>query len=251
MCPPCFPPTIRDSAPPSLHRVPAGLVPRLRRYYEVLRLPTARPANLRYPSAGGDLPCACVRSTRPDAGPAAWSFGCGSPTPPFNDRKRPDLPGSWRTLVCLRPALGPRQDRRTRPYGAPTRPPPDTRRRLLQAMTFEAQSHGLGTGCLRFAGRVAPPPRQTRFPLPAKLYGVGLVTHRVRTKGFRDAPTSLSPFPGFAWRKRHFIHATTPIRGRHIKETEAVLQKSAIFRFSLALSPETAIIKATVSGRTA
>jgi len=193
MCPPCFPPTIRDSAPPSLHRVPAGLVPRLRRYYEVLRLPTARPANLRYPSAGGDLPCACVRSTRPDAGPAAWSFGCGSPTPPFNDRKRPDLPGSWRTLVCLRPALGPRQDRRPRPYGAPTRPPPDTRRRLLQAMTFEAQSHGLGTGCLRFAGRVAPPPRQTRFPLPAKLYGVGLVTHRVRTKGFRDAPTCPLP----------------------------------------------------------
>src|SRR5258707_15036133 len=47
----------------------------------------------------------------------------GSPTPPFTDRRRPDLPGSWGTLVCLCPALGPQQDRRPRPFG----PPPGAR----------------------------------------------------------------------------------------------------------------------------
>jgi hypothetical protein len=40
---------------------------------------------------------------------------CGSPTPLLVDEKRLDIPGSWRTLVCLCPGLRPRQDRRTRP----------------------------------------------------------------------------------------------------------------------------------------
>jgi hypothetical protein len=45
------------------------------------------------------------------------------------------------------------------------------------------------------------PPRKTRFRLPARLYRMGLVTHRIPTKGFRDAlVTSLPPFPSFAWR---------------------------------------------------
>jgi hypothetical protein len=33
----------------------------------------------------------------------------------------------------------------------------------VRVETFEAQSHGFSTCCLRFAGRVAPPPRKTRF----------------------------------------------------------------------------------------
>ena len=38
---------------------------------------------------------------------------------------------------------------------------------------FEAQSHGLGTRGLRFAGWIAPPPRKTRFWSPAKLCQTG------------------------------------------------------------------------------
>ena len=60
---------------------------------------------------------------------------------------------------------------------------------------FEAQSHGFGTGCLRFAGRVAPTPRKTRFRLLAKLFRTGLFTRRVPTKGFEVYPTSQPPFP--------------------------------------------------------
>jgi hypothetical protein len=47
-------------------------------------------------------------------------------------------------------------------------------------IAFEAQSHGFGTRCLRFAGRVAPTPRKTRFRLLAKLFRTGLL------KGGRD-----------------------------------------------------------------
>ena len=57
--------------------------------------------------------------------------------------------------------------------------------------TFEAQSHGFGTGCLRFAGRVAPTPRKTRFRLLAKLFRTGLITRRVPSKGFKVYPTSV------------------------------------------------------------
>ena len=39
-----------------------------------------------------------------------------------------------------------------------------------------AQWHGPLTGCLRFAARVAPAPRKTRFRLPARLYRAGVDT---------------------------------------------------------------------------
>jgi hypothetical protein len=58
-------------------------------------------------------------------------------------------------------------------------------------IAFEAQSHGFGTGYLRFAGRVAPTPRKTRFRLLAKLFRTGLVTRRVPSKGFKMYPTSI------------------------------------------------------------
>ena len=37
---------------------------------------------------------------------------------------------------------------------------------------FGAQSHGLQTPCVRFAGWVAPSPRNTRFRLLARLAGL-------------------------------------------------------------------------------
>src|SRR5262249_27757531 len=59
-------------------------------------------------------------------------------------------------------------------------------------------SHGLST--LHRTGR--PDRCKTHFWLRARLYQVGLVTHRVPSKGFRVVPvTSLPPFPGFTGRK--------------------------------------------------
>src|SRR6516162_10229651 len=54
---------------------------------------------------------------------------------------------------------------------------------------------------LRFAASVAETRRKTRFRPLARLYRVGLFTHRVPAKGFRGViVTSLSPFPKLAWR---------------------------------------------------
>ena len=50
--------------------------------------------------------------------------------------------------------------------------------------SFEAQSHGFSTRCLRLAAPVTRSPPKTRFRPLAKLYRVGLATHRVPSKGF-------------------------------------------------------------------
>jgi hypothetical protein len=70
---------------------------------------------------------------------------------------------------------------------------------------FGAQSHGLGTRCLRFARRVTHGGRKTRFPLLAKLYGTGLATRRVPAKGFRDVSYIASPFPKLRLAQFRFI----------------------------------------------
>ena len=73
-------------------------------------------------------------------------------------------------------------------YGVPTWPPLCAKRRRPTTQThFGAQSQGFDTRCLRFAGRVTPPRRQTRFRLPARLCRTGLATRRVPPKGFRAA----------------------------------------------------------------
>jgi hypothetical protein len=51
-------------------------------------------------------------------------------------------------------------------------------------LDFGAQSHGVWSRCLRFAGEVTRPPRKTRFRLLARLCRTGLVTRRVSMKGF-------------------------------------------------------------------
>ncbi|UCC31936.1 MAG: hypothetical protein JSU86_06590, partial [Phycisphaerales bacterium] len=50
--------------------------------------------------------------------------------------------------------------------------------------SFEAESHGLFTRCLRLAGWVSPPPRKTRYRLLARLCRAGFVARWVPSKGF-------------------------------------------------------------------
>jgi hypothetical protein len=56
--------------------------------------------------------------------------------------------------------------------------PPYLRRRLPRQLDVETQSHSLQPRCLRFAARVTPAPRKTRFRLAANLDRMGLDTHR-------------------------------------------------------------------------
>ena len=63
---------------------------------------------------------------------------------------------------------------------------------------FGARSHGLGTGCLRFAVRITPPHARLASGCLAKPGRAGLDTRRVATKGFRVRGSS--PFPKLSWR---------------------------------------------------
>ena len=109
-----------------------------------------------------------------------------------NDRAS-HVPGEPR--LCLCPALRPRQDRSHQACTMRRRGPRSKQDEGSHEANFGAQSHGLGTGCLRFAGWIAPPPRKTRFRLPARLYRTGLATRRVPTKGFRVTQVISSSFP--------------------------------------------------------
>ena len=201
MSPSCFPPTVLITRrPASLPRVLVGasspastvlsgrsdflpLLPAalrcLRRRYHPLRSRFA-PLRGRAPPRAGLLELV-TRYLRP--GSCRW--------------RRQDLPRSWGTPIVPCPALRPRQDRRIRPLRCAGAAPAASTAKAPACIAFEAQSHGFGTGCLRFAGRVAPTPRKTRFRLLARLFRTGLVTRRVPTKGFDDVSYISSSFPKF------------------------------------------------------
>src|SRR5712671_6791131 len=102
----------------------------------------------------------------------------------FKKWKRRDLPGSWRTQCAFAVFSDPGRTDASGLLDAPTRPPFRQRRRLQARGNFGAQSHGFGTGCLRFVRWVSPPGRKTRFWVLAKLSQAGLNTRRIPTRGF-------------------------------------------------------------------
>ena len=144
------------------------------------------------PSLGGTLERSCFARPRPSA-PRAGLLELVTRylRPGRSQWKRQDLLRSWGTPIVLLPCS-------PTPAG-PTHHALAMRRRGPRCVhdegsrisTFEAQSHGFGTGCLRFAVRVTPTPRKTRFRLLARLFRTGLVTRRVPTKGFKVYPTSI------------------------------------------------------------
>ena len=70
-------------------------------------------------------------------------------------------------------ALRPRWDRRTLPLRCVGAAPGIVHDEGSRIRTFEAQSHGFGTGCLRFAVQVTRTPRKTRFRLLVRLFRTG------------------------------------------------------------------------------
>ena len=140
--------------------------------------------------------CSCFARTRPSAAASGFlELVTRYLRPGFCRWKRQDLLRSWGTPIVLLPCS-------PTPVG-PTHQAVTMRRRGPRSVhdegsrmdAFEAQSHGFGTGCLRFAGRVTPTPRKTRFRLLARLFRTGLATRRVPLKGFPMYPTFVPPFP--------------------------------------------------------
>jgi len=172
-------------------------VPLLHGYYEVLRRPALPLAALRclrlaIPSCAPVF----VSPARPDAGLGPGAFGCGSPNATLQNGngRTSQVPGEPCCVYALFSDPGGPTHQAT--YGTQTRPPHTLRRPTR--VNFGAQSHGLDTSCLRFARWVTRTGRKTRFRLLAKLYRVGLATHRVPAKGFRPC----IPLSQASWRKR-------------------------------------------------
>jgi len=146
-----------------------------------------------FPSLGGTTQALVFRPHAAERcrGRVSWSWSPGISGREVSQWKRQDLLRSWGTPIVLLPCsptpAGPTHQAITmRRHG-----PRYVHGEGSRIRTFEAQSHGFGTGCLRFAGRVAPTPRKTRFRLLARLFRTGLVTRRVPSKGFTMYPTSI------------------------------------------------------------
>ncbi len=104
----------------------------------------------------------------------AWGWYPVAPSG-MKERRRRDLPSSWGTLLCLRPALGPRRDQRYQAITVGQHGPTRIQLRGLSTRgNFGARSHGIGTRCLRFAPWVTPKDaRLTSGCWPALPDGIG------------------------------------------------------------------------------
>jgi hypothetical protein len=90
--------------------------------------------------------------------------------------------------------------------------PRDVHDEGVRVETFEAQSHGFGTHCLRFAGRVTPPPRKTRFRPLARRYRIGLITYRAAIEGFRSHVMLFLLLLQASWRKDILLFSSLNLR---------------------------------------
>jgi hypothetical protein len=138
----------------------------------------------------------CFARMRPSAA-AGGSPGVGHPVPPAGSRsvETTGSPTFLENPDCALALLFDPGRTHASGHAMRRRGPRSVHHEGSRIRTFEAQSHGFGTGCLRFAGRVAPTPRKTRFRLLARLFRTGLATRRVPSKGFELYPTSQPPFP--------------------------------------------------------
>ena len=166
-------------------------VPPLLRYYETLRHPRIRHTPLDYETCLPSRAPVFVSPSCPTPARGPGALQSGSPTPVWFEIETADslkfLEIPLVLLPCSPTPAGPAHQA----LAMRRRGPRNVHGEGSHGAAFEAQSHGFGTGCLRFAGRVTPTPRKTRFRLLAKLSRTGLFTRRVPSKGFKVYPTSI------------------------------------------------------------
>ena len=172
---PAICPSVSSVSPasPSLHGVPSGPVPPLRRYCEMLRLPAARPGRLVASATGTARSLSSPPSAGASAPPGPGFYSPSSPSTGSAQRKRQDLPGSWRTSVACRARIVPG---RLLGSGLSTLGcclPPHGQTSAPAFGDFGVHTRGLRTRCLRFAAWVTPDPRKTRFRPVATLRRTG------------------------------------------------------------------------------
>jgi hypothetical protein len=143
-------PRPRDEAPPSLHRVRAARVPRLRGYYEALRFPAVLSAPLRCLRKTVTAPCVGVRSDQARRRLGARGVTVRPPKPVVVAAETTGRPKFLENppvpIPCSLTPAGPDAPSH---YGAPIWSPYASQRRLLARGNLGAVWHGLGTPCLR------------------------------------------------------------------------------------------------------
>jgi hypothetical protein len=187
----CCPPPAPCPGAPFPPRGARAQVSPLPRYYGALRLPGARPASL--PLGGCSavtLPRACVRlSVQARRRPGARGVGVRPPPGRSLSRRRArasQVPGRPWCAYAVFSDPGGSASPVANGEGAAAPPSGNSEGspRVWQSRGSIARpEHWLST--LR-RDRYQPR-RKTRFRLLARLYRVGLATHRAATKGFRDA----------------------------------------------------------------
>jgi len=207
-CPPTVPMTRRHA---SLHRVPAGRVPRLHRYYQALRLPAGHPAPLR-----------CLRSAVPpvrhgsclprDADATSRGqevFGCGaSPCRPFGWRRQ-GLPRSWgalRTSALLSDPGGTATPGRLSVSTRPPRCPRRGRPHWVFRGSITRLRYSLST--LRDAGY--PHAAQDSLPAAGHALPGGLCSPRGSNERFRLCFLHRVLLSPASWRKDSYQLLTSP-----------------------------------------
>jgi hypothetical protein len=172
--------------PPSLHRVASGRLPRLHRYYRDAPTPCRPSRRTSFPSLGGTTFALNFAPTTSSASPRARSV-CSSGAPVRNSQVETTGPPGFledphaRMPRSPTPARPPRQAIAASRYCLPPIRDGDGSR----IWYFGAQSRSLRARCLRFAARVTPQPRKTRFRPVANLRRAGMVTCWVSQKGFK------------------------------------------------------------------
>ena len=225
--------------PPSLHRVPARPVPRLRRYYGALRLPAVLPGRLRCPSPVGDRPVrlCSLRSAR--RRPAAWSFAVGQlhghPLLRIGNGRVSQVPGESSCAYALLsdPGGTGAPGHAVRRHGPRQRNNEGSPREYVFRGSMTRPWHALST----LRPRIAPSDARLASRCWPSSAGWDWLPTGFDRKVSVMLPTSLPPFPGFAWRSSRFIsyHAPTPsaVLGADLRPGSAPVSTSWNFPISL------------------
>jgi hypothetical protein len=138
---------------------------------------------------------------RPIAGLGPGTLRCGCPTAPLSIEMEPQgLPGYQGTLRVLCRVLRPRPELDTpRQAGVPIWPPWRQQRRLQRVVLSRLNRTALALAVYASSSPLRCRRCKTRFRWLARPCRVGLATHRVPTKGFRDRYISSSS-PELSWR---------------------------------------------------
>ncbi len=153
---------------------------------------------LRLPSPSGTFRRTLVRSldrrVRSRPGPGPWSPADPCPVASEGDEEASQVPGgSDACMPCSStPAGSARQAIRRAAFAFRLNNDVGTHK----VVYFGARPHGLQTRCLRFASRIAPATRKTRFRLVASLDRAGLITCGIPKK-VSGVFYILPPSPGF------------------------------------------------------